>query len=393
MDRKEKILFLCDLNGNGLEIGPSFNPVVTKKEGYNVEIIDHLDREGLIKKYYGSGLNLDNIEKVDYVWKGEKYAELTGKKDYYDYIIASHVIEHTCDMITFLNDCSELLKKNGVLSLAIPDKRFVFDCFRPITNISKVIDSYFAKHTLHTPGSVCDFYLNTYSNDNRIVWDASIPLSNLCLSHKVDRIKEGLKDSLDRKGYIDIHNWVFTKSSFELLIHDLNFLGFIQLSIAKSFHTVGGEFYVSLKKTGESVIFDEDMRIQLLLDINRELREINFKSKILHLLNKLESGISESMQYFIDSIKRMSGYAVIDGWAFIEGMNCDSIVLYIEVLDKRGMPAVFSTMKKQRADVEENFDNKMYRNSGFAAVIDLSEFEFDFENNDKMSIKVIGVTI
>lgn len=98
LDKFWRITGQCDLSGKGLEIGPSFNPVCPKRCGYDVEILDHTDQEGLRQKYQehtNVASSFDRIEEVDYVWNGEDYRELTGKENYYDYIIASHVIEHT----------------------------------------------------------------------------------------------------------------------------------------------------------------------------------------------------------------------------------------------------------------------------------------------------------
>ena len=98
MQRNEKVLYRIDPGGRGLEIGPCYGPVAPKQAGFNVEILDHLDRDALIRKYQGHpGLNLDRIEPVNYIWNGEPYAELIGKTKYYDWIIASHLIEHTPD--------------------------------------------------------------------------------------------------------------------------------------------------------------------------------------------------------------------------------------------------------------------------------------------------------
>jgi hypothetical protein len=51
MSRENRILESIDKNGLGLEIGPSHNPVAPKRSGYNVEIIDHLCKDDLVKKY------------------------------------------------------------------------------------------------------------------------------------------------------------------------------------------------------------------------------------------------------------------------------------------------------------------------------------------------------
>src|SRR5689334_17671755 len=133
MTREEKVLDKIDKKGIGLEIGPSHAPLAPKRKGFNVHIIDHMSKDELVKKYTGHSVELNNIEEVDYIWSGDSYAELTGKTNFYDWIIASHLIEHTPDLISFLKQCEEVLKDEGVLSLVVPDIRYHFDYFRPIT--------------------------------------------------------------------------------------------------------------------------------------------------------------------------------------------------------------------------------------------------------------------
>lgn len=86
--RERAVFYLLDKKGQGLEIGPSHNPVAPKKNGYNVHILDHASAAELRAKYEGHGINLDNIEEVDYVWHGEPFSELIGKTSFYDWIRA-----------------------------------------------------------------------------------------------------------------------------------------------------------------------------------------------------------------------------------------------------------------------------------------------------------------
>src|SRR4029077_17569268 len=141
MTREEIILKHIKRNGRGLEIGPGCAPIASKKQGFRVHLFDARDMKALNDKYRPAGMNGDNIEGVDFVWDCRSYTELVGRRHVYDWIIGSHVLEHTTDLIGFLNDCDSLLKKEGVLSLAVPDKRYCFDHFRPLSSIGRVIDA------------------------------------------------------------------------------------------------------------------------------------------------------------------------------------------------------------------------------------------------------------
>lgn len=250
LTRNEKIMFAIDLQGKGLEIGPSHSPIVPKSKGFNVEILDHETAPELKEKYKDLGIpndKLKNIEEVDYVWAGESLVELTGKHSYYDYIIASHVVEHTPDLVSFLSQCQVMLNKGGVLSLAVPDKRYCFDCLRPNTTTGDVIQAYYDKRTRHTPGTIFDHFSNIAFRNGCRTW-AKDDASPLEFAHSIKDSKEMVEKALVSFEYIDVHNWVFVPKSFKLILHDLNALGLIDLYVDYFFNTEGFEFYVSLKK-------------------------------------------------------------------------------------------------------------------------------------------------
>lgn len=267
MNRNEKILQYINKDGRGIEIGPSHRPSAPKKEGYNVHIIDHMSREDLIKKYKGHAVNLENIENVDFIWRGEKYSELTGKQNYYDWIIASHVIEHTPDLISFLSDCATVLKDDGVFSLVIPDKRYCFDHYRPITGISRVIDLYYQKNRVHSPGTMVEYYLNVVSKAGNIAWTSNTA-GKYRFVHSLENARHGLKSMINENAYLDFHAWCFTPHSFRLIIHDLFSLGLIPFKEIGFYPTKGCEFFVTLGKNGQGL---DKSRMEMLEIIEFEL--------------------------------------------------------------------------------------------------------------------------
>ena len=112
MDRKQLLLSLLDLSGVGLEIGPGYNPLVPKSSGGRIETLDHASAAELREKYRSKvGIDLSWVKEVDYISDGRPLVEIINKRCHYDYIVASHVIEHTPDMLGFLKDCETLLKR------------------------------------------------------------------------------------------------------------------------------------------------------------------------------------------------------------------------------------------------------------------------------------------
>lgn len=245
LPRNHKVMLELDAKGLGLEIGPSFNPVAPKRAGYNVHILDHLDTQGLREKY--PHLEPENIEHVDFVWHGEPLAELIGKTGVYDWIVASHVIEHVPDLVTFLQQCAQLLKPTGRLSLVVPDKRYCFDSFSPESSTGQILDAYHAKSKRPTPGQIYDHYANSVNRDGSIAWD---PTSNgkLALHHDPSEGKKMWRQAQASDEYVDVHNWRFTPEGFRLLIADLEALELIPIGVIKQFGTVGCEFFVTLGK-------------------------------------------------------------------------------------------------------------------------------------------------
>ncbi len=267
MNREEKILQYIDKNGSGIEIGPSHNPIAAKESGYNVQIIDHMTREALLVKYKDHGVNLNNIEEVDYVWQGESYLELTGKPDHYDWIIASHLIEHTPDLIGFLQNCDTILKNNGVVSLVVPDKRYCFDHFRPITGLAKIIDSHISKNTIHTAGTVAEYFLNVVSQSGEIAWSTKSK-GEYELVHSLEEARQGMKSVINDKSYLDVHTWCFVPHSFRLIINDLFQLGLIPFQEVGFSPTNRSEFYITLGRNGKGL---SKSRMQMLRIIESEI--------------------------------------------------------------------------------------------------------------------------
>lgn len=255
--REEKVFHLLDEKGLGLEIGPSHNPIAPKIKGYNVHILDHASAADLRRKYQGHGINLDNIEEVDFVWHGETFQELIGETGCYDWIIASHVIEHVPNFISYLQQCEALLKPSGILSLVIPDKRYCFDYFSSSSTTGNVLDAYAEKRVRPSHGQVFDHIANASKRNNNIAWGEDGKGGADELVHTFAEAQQHWVASVTKPDYIDVHCWRFTPASFRLLISDLQGLGLIGLEIKAEFDTSGCEFYVSLgKKVGEAVTQD-----------------------------------------------------------------------------------------------------------------------------------------
>jgi 2-polyprenyl-3-methyl-5-hydroxy-6-metoxy-1,4-benzoquinol methylase len=263
--RRKRVLSNISKRGLGVEIGPSIDPIAPKREGYRVHIIDHVDRQALIAKYIDDPVELDLIEEVDFVWRGESYLELTGRPKQYDWIIASHVIEHTPDLVAFLVDCDSILKDDGVLSLVIPDKRYVFDRFRPVTGLARVVDAHVTGRREPSAGAVAEHHLYAVLKGRLLGWWQDAPGDYSAIHTTADT--RALLD--DPSGaYKDVHNWCFVPHSFRLLVEDLHALGYTRFREVSFHPTEGCEFYVTLGRRGAGPGVPRD---ELLRAVEREL--------------------------------------------------------------------------------------------------------------------------
>lgn len=265
MTRKDKILYAVNKNGFGIEVGPSYNPIVPKKEGFNVQIIDCASADELRQKYRSNSVNLNNIEDVDFVWSGQRLENLTGKTEYYDFIIASHVIEHVPDFLSFLQQCEALLRVNGVLSLAVPDKRHCFDYYQSLTTTGNILDAYTEKRIRPTAGQAFDHAAN-FAEYNSTASFNDRP-DKLC--HSMETAQNNWVRACSTEDYFDVHCWHFTPPSFGLILSDLSHLNLISFRPKYKFNTAGNEFFVSLVKGANNEEFEDKVedRVLVLQDI------------------------------------------------------------------------------------------------------------------------------
>ncbi len=270
-ERVRRVLATVDTSGLGLEIGPSYNPLLPKRSGASIEIVDHASRDDLVAKYRAMGVaaeQVDRIEDVDYVSSGGSLVETIGRASVYDFIICSNVVEHIVDLIRFLQDCEALLKPNGRLSMSVPDQRYCFDLLRPTTSSGDVVDGHLNPSPFHTPGSLLESTTYSSSRDGHEAWGpgATGPLVLHVAGHLIPRL---IDQWLHQTEYNDAHRWTFTPSSFSLLIQDLRELGYHTLIELDSEPPLGHEFFVTLGH-GEPPFPHRD-RLELMQRVRMEL--------------------------------------------------------------------------------------------------------------------------
>jgi SAM-dependent methyltransferase len=268
-----------------IEIGPSFNPLVPKSEGWNSRSIDHLDRNGLIEKYrHDPSVNPAMIEAVDFVWTGGALSDVVPVEHHgtFDVVLASHVIEHVPDLIGFFQSAEILARSNGRMVLAVPDKRVCFDFFRPLSTTGDFLTAHRERRSIHSEKTLWDHLAYQATKHGNPGWgraDQEPAFFAYTLGQAAGMIRNC------RSGhYIDAHAWVFVPDSFELIMLELARLGLTDWQIERKEAAEYTEFYVWLRRGGlaraaampEGELAAERMRllVETMLDIDDQARQL-----------------------------------------------------------------------------------------------------------------------
>lgn len=253
MDRNALILAGCNQTDPIVEIGPSHSPIAAKRDGWPTLVVDHASQEVLRAKYaHFPGVDVSRIEAVDRIWQGGPLDALfqppvLGRVQR---IISSHSIEHLPDPIGFFIAASRLTHpETGTVCLAVPDKRQCFDVFRPWTSTGDWLDAWREQRACHSGASVFDHVAYLAQVDGAPCWPEPT-VDRPRFMHTLDQAYELYTRYQDsgRSEYHDVHGWVFTPASFELLILELWMLGIIDWEVESCLTPAPHEFIVLLRR-------------------------------------------------------------------------------------------------------------------------------------------------
>ncbi len=255
--RQQKLLDGLDLSTLvGAEIGPLHNPLIKRADGHIV-YIDHKSAEEL-RTSYASDPHVDtqNIQ-VDAIWGAHTLREAIDvyckQSDHavqnLDYVVASHVIEHVPDLVTWLQEIRSVLSSTGQVRLAVPDKRYTFDYLRRTTQIEDVLVAYIHRARMPNTHCVLDFCLNFVTVDIAAAWAGALDASQLKKYHTFEGAVGAARDAMMTGKYVDVHCWVFTPQSFAKLFVELARGDLIDFSCEEFFDSeyLSNEFIVNLR--------------------------------------------------------------------------------------------------------------------------------------------------
>lgn len=132
-----KKLAAAYLRGNGIEIGALDQPLPVPR-GAHVTYVDRMTVPDLRRQYPElQSLALTSVARIE---DGERLASFPDGTQ--DFVIANHFIEHCANPIAAIENHFRVLKPEGCLFMATPDKRFTFDKLREITPLAHLWHDY-----------------------------------------------------------------------------------------------------------------------------------------------------------------------------------------------------------------------------------------------------------
>jgi len=122
------------VRGAGIEIGALHEPTKLP-QGVRALYVDKFPTNVLMSHH--PELSDRELVNVDIVDDGESLQKISDESQ--DFVIANHFLEHCQDPISTVGNMVRVLRQDGILYLALPDKRFTFDLDRPVTPIEHVL--------------------------------------------------------------------------------------------------------------------------------------------------------------------------------------------------------------------------------------------------------------
>ena len=271
MNRTEMLLSGLSKLDKIIEIGPSHAPLAPKADGWNSFVVDHDTRANLSVKYKAMGVDPRKIENVDFVWNCGSIIDAVPVSHHGTFraFIASHVIEHSTDIVRFLLSAQQLISSDGTIILAVPDKRKTFDFFRPVCTTSQAITAFQEcrdRHTAETHFDNAAFAVNKGGDAGWLETDTREPCFASDLAGAVTHWRMAEKEE-----YVDAHAWVFTPATFELIVLELSELGYLNLRLDQRRENPTTEFYARLKRGRIESEQVQTRRLELMHEIVGEL--------------------------------------------------------------------------------------------------------------------------
>jgi len=126
------------IRGSGLEIGAMHFPL-TVCQDVCVKYVDVNSRLENIDRH--PEIDGSKVVETDYREDGFELASIEDES--VDFVIANHVLEHSCNPLGTLQNWSRVLKAKGILFVTVPNYLRCFDKGRKLTLLEHIIEDYY----------------------------------------------------------------------------------------------------------------------------------------------------------------------------------------------------------------------------------------------------------
>lgn len=213
--------------GHGLEVGPLHRPLLTRDVA-DVSYVDVYPRAKLIEVHaHSPRVRGEDIPEIDFpLWDGERVRtidEATKAGAPFDWIYASHVVEHVPDLIGWLQQLESISTPDGALVLVVPDRRYCFDAHRPPTTVGEMVLAHDNGDTIPSVRAVYDHHRSAIRSTAPQLWKGKRP-GYAARIHPLTYVMRQVERA--RAGhYVDCHVWTFTDTSFVQQVEELGEMG------------------------------------------------------------------------------------------------------------------------------------------------------------------------
>lgn len=252
-DRRQLLLEGLDVGRTtGLEIGPLHNPILRKPDA-DVLYVDHVGTGALREKYAGdAAVRQELIVDIDIVWADGAFSDACGGRRF-DYVVASHVIEHIPNVIGWLAQLKSVLHASGTVRLIVPDRRYCFDYRRQTSSVADMILAWRSNATVPGARPLLDFMLNIAPLELDEAWSAA-PRPDPRPARKDFDGAIRVIEHVEAEGiYHDAHCWTFTPLGFARLMRQLAGYGLLGFACTRCTATEANslDFFVHLTATDD----------------------------------------------------------------------------------------------------------------------------------------------
>ncbi len=143
-----------------------------------------------------------------------------------------------------------MLRPDGLLCLAIPDRRYTFDYHRRTSGLADVIEAFVRKNRRPTPVQIFDFESNFAPIDLNEAWEGRLDPCKLKPMRTKREALELCIQATEQGLYKDVHWWVVTPSSLLGILAELVDMDLLGFRCASFFPTepYEAEFILTLEK-------------------------------------------------------------------------------------------------------------------------------------------------